>query len=218
MVAAFRGATFQLSSSVQIPVEAARFSRAALRRELRARRRSLGARERRGAALELLDRLLGSTLLRCARRVAVYLPADGEIDPAPIAAHLLDRGARIHLPVIDPMPRGSARLRFAPVRPGVTMTRNRFGIAEPQGTGSVAGWTLDLVLLPLVGFDRRGGRLGMGGGFYDRTFDLDRPRPMRPRLVGLAHACQEVDQLPLAAHDVPLDALVTDRDFFLTDR
>lgn len=200
-----------LPDPVQIPLEAGGLGRAGLRRRLRARRRAIDARARRIATRTLTRHLLALPLLRGARRIGFYLPNDGEIDPGPAATALMLRGARIHLPVIDPLRKGSSRLRFAPVRAGTPLRRNRFGIPEPRGVRTVPGWSLDVVLLPLVGFDRRGGRLGMGGGFYDRTFDPQRPRPARPRLIGLAHAVQEVDALPMAAHDVPLDAIVSDR-------
>src|SRR5687767_13746260 len=91
------------------------------------------------------------------------------------------------------------------------MRRNRFGIPEPTGR-RCAPQQLDLVLLPLVAFDRRGARLGMGGGFYDRTFAFLRVAGRRkPRLVGLAHHFQEVAQLPREPWDVPLAAIVTER-------
>ncbi|HSG90992.1 MAG TPA: 5-formyltetrahydrofolate cyclo-ligase [Pseudomonadales bacterium] len=196
---------------VPIPLEAAGFGRAGLRRRLRARRRDLDARSRRVATRALTRHLLALPLLRGARRIGFYLANDGEMDPGLAATALADRGASLLLPVIDPLRRGSMRLRFAPVCAGTPLRRNRYGIREPLGVRSAPAWSLDVVLLPLVGFDRRGGRLGMGGGFYDRTFDVGRPRPARPRLIGVAHAVQEVDRLELASHDVPLDAIVTDR-------
>jgi 5-formyltetrahydrofolate cyclo-ligase len=197
------------------PLAADGLGRAALRRRLRARRRALTPRARARAARELASVLGAAPLLRGRRRLALYLPNDGEIDPRPAAARLALRGAALHLPCIDPL-RGGGRLAFGEVRPGSPLLRNRFGIPEPRATRRRPPWALDVVLLPLVGFDARGGRLGMGGGFYDRTFaflraDTARQRPGRPLLVGLAHACQEVDDLPTAAHDVPLDAVATDR-------
>ncbi len=97
------------------------------------------------------------------------------------------------------------------------MVTNRFGIPEPDTRHGAhrarrqATWTLDVILLPLVGFDDDGQRIGMGGGFYDRTLAFtQRPGP-RPRLIGLAHDCQRVTRLPVAPWDVPLDAIVSDR-------
>jgi len=156
--------------------------------------------------------LAASALLRAARDVAVYLPRDGELDPLPLLTILSSRGVRPWLPVIEPIPTRPPRLAFAPLDDPARMRANRYRIPEPVRGAPRVGWTLDLVLLPLVGFDRRGGRLGMGGGFYDATFDPRRTRPGRPKLVGLAHAVQEVDSLDLLPHDAPLDAIVTERE------
>lgn len=184
-----------------------------LRRELRKARRALSAQAQKNAAYSVLEHLRTRPEVRRARRVAVYLPRDGEIDPGPLADWLAARGCLICLPVIDPIARGSQRLRFAPWQPDVRWRTNRFGIDEPAGVRPLEPWTLDLVCLPLVGFDRQGNRLGMGGGFYDRTFDPRRPRAHRPRLIGLAHGLQQVDALSRAEHDVPLDAIATDQTF-----
>ncbi len=163
--------------------------------------------------MDLLTVLQRRPEVRRARRIAVYLPQDREIDPGPVADWLYARRVMVCLPVIDPITRGSQRLRFAPWHPDTRFATNRFGIPEPVGVRSVPGWTLDLVLMPLVGFDRDGQRLGMGGGFYDRSFDQRRPRAHRPRLIGLAHDLQQVEALSAAPHDVPLDGIATDRRF-----
>lgn len=194
------------------PLAAAGTSRRRLRRTLRDRRRALGARRRRANATAAARLLAKSALLRAARDVAVYLPRDGELDPLILLTMLSSRGIRAWLPVIEPIPSRPPRLAFAPLDDPDHMRPNRFGIPEPVRGAPRVGWTLDIVLLPLVGFDRRGGRLGMGGGFYDATFDPRRTRPARPKLVGLAHAVQEVDALALQPHDAPLDAIVTERE------
>ena len=94
------------------------------------------------------------------------------------------------------------------------LAANRFGIPEPRRNGKRQRkiWTLDLILLPLVGFDQHGGRLGMGGGFYDRSlaYRTLRKNWHKPTLLGLAHSCQQVDRLAMASWDVALDATVTD--------
>ncbi len=96
------------------------------------------------------------------------------------------------------------------------MVTNRFGIPEPQARHGahparrLPAWALDLILLPLVGFDDDGQRMGMGGGFYDRTLAFTRRPGPRPHLIGLAHECQRVESLPVAPWDVPLDAIVSD--------
>ncbi|NQD92361.1 5-formyltetrahydrofolate cyclo-ligase, partial [Pseudomonas sp. CrR25] len=126
------------------------------------------------------------------------------------------RGKATYLPVLSPWP--STKMVFQQVQPRDTLTPNRFGIPEPRR--SVArqrkAWALDLILLPLVGFDRYGGRIGMGGGFYDRSlaFRGRRKNWHKPTLLGLAHECQQVDRLALASWDVPLAATVTDKAWY----
>jgi 5-formyltetrahydrofolate cyclo-ligase len=189
--------------------------RKALRAEMRARRRGLPAWRQRRAAAALATVVMRQPEVRRAARIACYLPADGEIDPLPLMARLRARGKQTLLPVID----DTGRLRFRRF-PAPRLRHNRFGIAEPQGA-DVAARQLDLVLLPLVAFDRRGGRLGMGGGYYDRTFAFRRRGRIAargPRLIGLAHRFQAVPRLPLAAWDVPLTAVATDAGWFRAGR
>jgi 5-formyltetrahydrofolate cyclo-ligase len=113
------------------------------------------------------------------------------------------------LPVLQP----GKRLRFAPWRHGDPLVQNRFGIPEPDlDPGSLLDpEALDHVLLPLVGFDGRGHRLGTGGGYYDRSFAFRHGALRKPRLVGIGYACQQVDALPAADWDVPLDLIATER-------
>lgn len=185
--------------------------RRAIRQQMRARRRALSPRAQKQAAYALSRHLLRQPHLHGTVRVALYLAADGEIDTRVLMTRLAALGKQLFLPVLRP--NGSLWFRRYPAR---RMHRNRFGILEPIGT-NVQPRQLDLVCMPLVAFDRRGGRLGMGGGFYDRSFAflLKRMR-IRPRLVGLAHHFQEVGRLPLAEWDVPLDAVVTDREWIGT--
>ena len=111
---------------------------------------------------------------------------------------------------------------FQRVLPGEPLRRNRFGLAEPapRAARQRPAWTLDLILLPLVGFDARGGRIGMGGGFYDRSLAYrNRYKNWhKPTIIGLAHACQQVDQLPLSSWDVRLDAVVTPHRWYPAQR
>ena len=206
------------SGQVPVPLAARGLGRRRLRRILRARRRALDPRRRRAHARRAARLLASSPFLLAARDVAVYLPRDGELDPLQVLTMLSRRELRPWLPVVEPIPSRTPRLAFAPLDDPARMRPNRFGIPEPDRRRARPGWTLDLVLLPLVGFDRRGGRLGMGGGFYDASFDPRRFRPKRPKLVGLAHAVQEVDRLALEAHDAPLDAIVTELEIIVTGR
>lgn len=191
-------------------------SRPALRRLLREARRALTPQQQRQAARALQRRMAQHPLFRRARHVAFYLPADGEIDPRPLLRAAQKRGKATYLPVLSRWPH--THMTFQRIGAGERWTRNRFGIAEPRPERGRqrAPWALDLVLLPLVGFDEDGGRLGMGKGFYDRTLAyLGRRRIWRkPTLLGLAHECQKVDRLDLASWDVPLGGIVSDAGWY----
>lgn len=183
-----------------------------LRRQMRARRRSLRPVEQRAAAARLARRVSRSPLFLKARTLALYVAADGEIDPAPLCRVAWRRGKRVFLPVLHPLKHD--HMVFARFRASDRLLRNRFGIPEPRTlSGTARPWQLDLVLLPLVAFDDRGNRLGMGGGYYDRTFDLSRQVrwPRRPVLCGLAHRLQRVDYLAGNPWDVPLRRVFTDQ-------
>jgi 5-formyltetrahydrofolate cyclo-ligase len=189
-------------------------SRRELRRELRRRRRALDPLQQRHAARTLCRRLRQLPEVRRARRVALYLPNDGEIDPRSLISWLKRRSVRVYLPVLKPLTHNA--LWFVHYHRDTPMVRNRFGIPEPDTRHGahrarrLPAWALDLILLPLVGFDDQGQRMGMGGGFYDRSLAFTRRPGPRPRLIGLAHDCQRVERLPAASWDVPLDVIVSD--------
>ena len=183
---------------------------------LRQRRRALSRNQQRSAARNLYRQLAQSPQFRRARHIALYLPNDGEIDPRPLLAAAQKRGKRTYLPVLSAWPR--TKMVFQRVTRHEKLAGNRFRILEPSPRPKRQRklWALDLVLLPLVGFDDRGGRLGMGGGFYDRSLAYLRMRKNwhKPTLLGLAHECQRVDELAMASWDVPLQATVTDRRWY----
>ncbi|MCH8542436.1 MAG: 5-formyltetrahydrofolate cyclo-ligase [Alcanivorax sp.] len=181
-----------------------------LRQQMRQRRRALTPGAQRQAARQLARQLATHPALRYAQRIARYLPADGEIDPGTLFQHLQWRHRAAFLPILDPLGRGS--LLFAHWRPGMRLVPNRYRIDEPaMPRRATPVWTLDVILLPLVAFDDVGNRLGMGGGFYDRTLASLARRPRRPALLGVAHHFQRVTQLDTAEWDVPLDAVITDK-------
>lgn len=153
--------------------------------------------------------------MRRARRIALYWPADGEIDPRALMRDVRFRGKRFYLPVLSPLKRrDGAPLWFARYRPGERLLPNRFGIPEPTGRGAhlIRPRHLDLMILPVVGFDAQGRRLGMGGGFYDRTLAFRHRHALsgRPRLIGVAHECQRLDRIEPRPWDVRLDAILTE--------
>lgn len=188
-----------------------------LRRVLRHRRRAIGAREQRRHSSELARRLSGLRQFRGSARIAFYLAEDGEMDPGAAMRRARRAGKRIYLPVLRPRP--SRALWFCEYRPDDRLVLNRFGIAEPPLRGCRGGppFGLDLILMPLVGFDEAGNRLGMGGGFYDRTLAfLHRRRTWhKPWLIGVAHECQKAERLPHRPWDIRLDGVVTEKRLYL---
>jgi 5-formyltetrahydrofolate cyclo-ligase len=181
-----------------------------IRRAMRGRRRALTHRDLDQRARVIASHLLRSRLFRSARSIAAYVPVRGEADPSPVVEHALALGKHVYLPVLSR--RGD--LCFAPLNTDTPLRRNRFGIPEPAVHSRLLARPrdLDLVLAPLVAFDRSGTRLGMGGGYYDRSFAYLRHRLhwRRPRLIGYAYGFQEVQALERAEWDVPLSGVVTE--------
>ena len=188
-----------------------------LRRQLRQARRNLTERERANAAEAALARIQKLGRFNKARYVALYVGADGELCPSPLADHAAAQGKTFCLPVLHPFSAG--RLMFCAWKAGERLRNNRFGIPEPipSAANLVSPRQLDLVITPLLGFDELGHRLGMGGGYYDRTFAFRRrhPRWRRPFMLGLAHEVQKTTHLESQPWDVPLDAVVTNAATYL---
>lgn len=187
-------------------------SRRALRQQIRRQRRALSDAEQQQHANQAYRHIKHQLWFRRARNVALYLPSDGEISPEPLIRLCWKLGKKVYLPVLHPIHHN--RLWFLPYKANSPMRLNNYGIAEPklQRTPKTPAWALDLVILPLVGFDTRGGRLGMGGGYYDRTFNFKlRTQGMNgPKLIGMAHELQKVDSLATESWDVPLTGIVTE--------
>ncbi|MGB3462746.1 5-formyltetrahydrofolate cyclo-ligase [Rhodanobacter lindaniclasticus] len=187
----------------------------AQRRELRQRlaeqRRALPPTERITAAQGLRRSLEQLPEYFTDHRVAGYWASHGELPLNLVIPPLAARGQQFLLPVT-----GLGRqLRFAPWTPGDAVEANRYGIPEPAQPGELLEpFQLDLVLVPLLGFDRRGNRLGHGGGYYDRSFAFlnEQVRPTEPLLVGIAYAFQELPEVDEQDWDVPLDFIATERE------
>ena len=190
-----------------------------LRRTLRRQRDALSDSEQRRAAAQLSVTVAACRLFRVSRRIALYLPNDGEIDPQPLMERIWTAKKLCYLPILSRLRHD--RLWFAPYTPDTPLTLNRFGIPEPRVPARqwVRAQELDLILMPLVAFDSHGNRLGMGGGFYDKSLAFLRTRCLwrKPHLVGLAHDFQRVEALEPFAWDVPLQAVATDRTLYLFD-
>lgn len=183
-----------------------------LRRAFRARRRGLTPpqREAQDAAINrFVIELVGKT---GAKSISAFLAFDGEPDLRPALNHLSASGLGIALPVITGHTTGKT-LQFRAWHPEGELRRNAFGIDEPESEGLVHLRDLDLVLIPLVAWDRKGNRLGMGAGYYDRAlaalagFD----RPMR---IGVGYSLQQTDKLPEEPWDVRMHGVITENGRF----
>lgn len=184
-----------------------------LRQRLRALRRALPPALQQQTGLAVADRLADWPGFTAAARIAGYWACDGELNPMPLLERAWAAHQQVYLPVLTDTPPQS--LQFAPYRPDTPLRRNRFNIPEPDVPPPqwLKPAQLDLVLTPLVAFDSFGNRLGMGGGFYDRSFAFRRDpvrRHHRPYLLGLGYEFQKVAALPRQPWDVPLDAAVTE--------
>jgi 5-formyltetrahydrofolate cyclo-ligase len=185
-----------------------------LRQHLRAGRRAIADADRRiyDSAIRASLRRLG--IWQRGRRVAAFLGMPGEVDLRPCFGPAWQRGVRLYVPHI--VSRRDGTMVLVPLVSGAPLRGNLFGIAEPLhgSRGRIPVRHLDTILVPLVGFDRQGHRLGMGAGYYDRALRprLDRMQPFRrPRLIGIAYSIQQVDRLEPASWDVALDLVVTER-------
>jgi 5-formyltetrahydrofolate cyclo-ligase len=186
-------------------------TRKALRAQLRDRRSALAPAARIMASQALVDSLEQLPQFLTDRNIGGYWAVAGELPLAGLIQGLRARGQVYHLPIVG----ADRTLGFAAWQPGGAISTNRYGIPEPDcaATDLVAPAQLDVVLLPLLGFDRSGQRLGFGGGYYDRSFAFLRERsaPARPILVGVAYAMQEVAAIEAMPWDVRLDYVATEQ-------
>ena len=185
-----------------------------LRQQIRKQRRALSDAERNQASALLCERLAGSRLFQHSKDIAFYLPNDGEIDLTMLIEHAWGLGKHCYLPVLaEP---NTKRLWFIPYTPGSKLLPNRFGIPEPVATKSARlrkTISLDLILMPLVAFDHEGNRLGMGGGFYDRTlsFLAHRQHWHKPNLLGVAYEFQKQKKIEKNDWDITPHAIATEQ-------
>ncbi|MEB8288800.1 5-formyltetrahydrofolate cyclo-ligase [Klebsiella michiganensis] len=183
------------------------FTRQQIRQQIRQRRRALTPEQQTQFALQAADRMMAYPPVLLAQTVAVFLSFDGELDTRPLIDQLWRAGKRVYLPVLHPFSPGN--LLFLHYHPSSDLVMNRLNIREPKlDVRDVLPLSqLDVLVTPLVAFDAAGQRLGMGGGFYDRTLQNWRQHPLQP--VGYAHDCQQVDALPTEQWDIPLPAVIT---------
>lgn len=183
------------------------YNRQQIRQQIRQRRRALTPEQQTQFALQAADRMMAYTPVLLAHTVAVFLSFDGELDTRSLIDQLWRAGKRVYLPVLHPFSPGN--LLFLHYHPSSDLVVNRLKIREPKlDVRDVLPLSqLDVLVTPLVAFDAAGQRLGMGGGFYDRTLQNWRQHRLQP--VGYAHDCQQVDALPTEQWDIPLPAVIT---------
>lgn len=195
-------------------------TKSAVRSTILAKRRSLTYDEIHHASQEACERLISTSLWQESEHIAFYIAHDGEIDPTPLLDLAISQNKMCYLPALatnDLKHLVMVRYELEDI-----LIKNRYGIPEPlqHEHKIIAPENLELVLVPLVAFDTTGTRLGMGVGYYDRTFGfLNEPNQTRhPQLVGFAYDFQQQDHLERDAWDVRLDWIVTDEEIYHTKK
>jgi len=189
-----------------------------IRQSIRAQRRALIDTEQHQHSQALCRNISLEQSYKKAKHIGCYLANDGEIDPQLLIEHAWFFNKTVYLPVLSPL---KNQLYFAPYSRQSRLKLNRFTIPEP--ICHPAQWKtaaqLDLLLLPLVAFDSSGNRMGMGGGFYDRTLAYLQHRRYwrKPALIGLAHDFQRVAKLPTQSWDIPANLIITEKQRYAAD-
>lgn len=185
-----------------------------LRQLLRKRRRQLPLDYRQNALVHIIQRVNALPSVIQAQHIAGYICFDGEVDPEPILSNALKQGKKVSLPRVHHDPQHNI-MTFHEITQTSILQKNHFGIDEPDREMEVIvdPHSFDVVLVPVVGFDSKAHRMGMGKGYYDAYFSfvLKRtPTQKKPVLIGLAFDCQRCDDLWQHPADVPLDMIVTE--------
>jgi len=181
--------------------------RSQLRKEVRQRRNALSEAQHHNAAIAVTERLSKHVKIQQAKRIAIYLSNDGELSTKNFIEWCWQQHKHIYLPVVHPFSPGN--LLFLHYQQETKLVANIYGILEPQldVTKVCPLEQLDIICAPLVAFDNSGARLGMGGGFYDRSLAHWQQTKLYP--LGLAHDCQRVEKIPIESWDIPLPEIIT---------
>ncbi|WP_153912732.1 5-formyltetrahydrofolate cyclo-ligase [Shewanella sp. TC10] len=199
--------SFNSPSDVYPLFDSRNMSRDSIRRHIRQERNGISAAEQNQLALIASRHLLSEIQRISAKRVALYLGFDGELATSKLIEALWKLDVEVYLPRLHPFAKG--HLLFMRYTADTEMVNNRYKIAEPKLDirHMVTVEHLDMIVTPLVAFDDKGNRMGMGGGFYDRT--LAQVTDNKPLAVGYAHDCQQVSFLPVEYWDIPLPVIIT---------
>lgn len=183
-------------------------SRQRLRQQIREKRQALTPQQQQLAAQSLCRNIAKHPALSSAQHIAIFRSFDAEINTQPTIEYLWQQGKQIYLPVFHPF--SKRHLLFLRYTPQTVMKTNSFGISQPvlDVRHVIPFSQLDIVFTPLVAFDERGYRLGMGGGYYDRMLVNYQAKNIIP--IGIAHRCQKVPKVPEQPWDIPLLDIITD--------
>ncbi len=181
-----------------------------IRKEALTARRGMSEAQRHDYSIRIAERLERSSWFRAASTIAVYLSASDEAD----TSEIILRSWRANKRVVAPVIRKNSRMVFSELSPSTALKHNDYGLLEPASNRIVVMRDINIVITPLAAFDRKGARVGMGGGYFDRHFSqlAFRRSYLQPRLVGVAFACQQVKQIPENPWDIALSACVTERE------
>lgn len=188
-------------------------NRATIRRTMRAARNKLSNTQQHKLALSAGQLLTTEIAKLNIKHVALYLAYDGELNTAPAITSLWQQKIHVYLPIVHPFTQG--QLIFQQYLPDTVMRSNKYGIFEPKlNVNHICPLSqLQLIVTPLVAFDKKGNRLGMGGGFYDRTLT----QTYSPTAIGYAYDCQQVERLPTASWDMPCQTIITPSEIYQFD-
>jgi len=189
-----------------------------IRQQICAQRAALSVEEQTSFSAQICQNILESGCLESAQHIAFYLPIRCEADPTALQAQLAKSypGKTFYVPILPEDKQ--AKLTFAAYEPDSAMIINRFGILEPdlsQANRLENATQLDAVIMPLVAIDPLGNRIGMGGGYYDRTFAFKHQEqaPQLPQLIAFAYDFQMIETQTPQPWDVPAEAIATQSNF-----
>jgi len=189
-------------------------TRASIRKQVSAKRKALSPTAQNEAARDLLLLLKNDTVVKEAKHIALYLANNGELDLEPFILWCWQQNKHLYLPVVHPFSKGN--LLFLRYEKYSAMVLNQYNIEEPKldVRDIKTMQQLDMIMTPLVAFDATGARVGMGGGYYDRTLakwykQYLQNNKSKPTVIGVAHDCQQIEKVPNEAWDIPLPKIVT---------
>ncbi len=188
-------------------------TRQIFRKKLQQQRAKITLDEQKKISAIITEQLSQHPIFLQSHSIASYKAIQHEIDPSALIQKAWKNKQNCYLPILQ-----DQQLMFCEYQPHTLFKKNRFNIPEPRLflDACIAPQDIDLVLVPLVGFTEKGQRLGMGAGFYDRSFAflLNAPRPARPFLLGLAYEWQKLAFFTEKSWDVPLNAIITEKQIY----